>query len=378
MEKIEWALINRYVTYSKFTCEKHVEADLYILGYDTYKPGLAIEWDETNVHFRGLVVDGKGIIVARAFPKFFTFKKYLTKNHILLSENQSVKLPQCDFKILEKVDGSMAVLYWINNQPFLASQRSFGSPNALKATEILYSKYSHLFASLSKDVTYIFEVVYKTTRVMVNYGNCEDLILIGVLDLKTGAELEIKNIGFPIAKDYTQQYGSLTDLEDLAALNLPNIEGFVVKYSNGLNVKIKFPWFNEAHRISEKIMQHNYYLLENKRALASLLQLEWPRLSNYTIWECLKENRPIETILHKIPEEYYRNGFEQWLELVLSQFESKKKDLINISPSISENDIWNYLMPKDELFFDGAEGIYKSECSTTMWNFINRLENTYL
>lgn len=370
--------LNKYVEQSKFTVEKHPKANIFIYGYNDHKPGNLIGWDSINKTLRGVILDSEGKVLSRPFPKFFSFRNYVTKNRIAMTEGETARLPDCNYKIYEKVDGSMATLYWVKGKPYLASQRSFSSPNAIKASEILHSKYNHLFTKLRKDVTYIFEAIYPNTRVMVNYDKREDLILLGMIDTKTGKDLPIKNIGFPIAKDYTNEYGDIKDFNELVNLNLPNMEGFVLRYDNGFRVKIKFPWFNETHTLISKIIGHSKVVYECKEKLAELLSFPEKKVSNILIWEFVKENKPLEKILCKVDNEYYTFGFELWLGEIVAELRGKKEELIDIFPNMPEEELWNKIKPSEIKYFDIASRRVHPKYCTPMWNLINRVKEGYL
>lgn len=378
MSQFDFDTINKYVTYSRFTVEKHPSSDIFIYGYNQRKPGYSIKWDDINIHLRGLILDSTGKIVARSFPKFFTFKEYLTKNVILLTEGKTLRLPDEEFSVYEKVDGSLSILYWIDDIPYLASQRSFLSPNAKKATEILHSKYSNTFKKLRRDVTYIFEAIYPNTRVLVNYDHNEDLILLGIIDNETGIELPLEEVGFPTAKDFTNTYKNIQDFEELSNLNIDNLEGLIIRYRSGLRIKIKFPWFNEAHYLLDRIIADNFRILETKRRLAYLLNLRQEQISAYKIWECLKSNQPLESLLMRIPEDFYSSGFEDWFEGIVNRIEVDKSRILNHSPNIGHDELWNKLKPDNHNFFDPFERVNEPMYCTPMWNLLNRIQNTFI
>lgn len=248
--KFDLRILEKYVNETTMCCEKHPCGQFYLYGYYsdhvTKQPTV---WDEISKHCRGLILDVYGNIVERPFPKFWTFCQYLSKSMVLLSENRIFKIPSGKFRILEKIDGTMVTLYWRNDKPYLATQRSFTNPKAIESTKLLYEKYSHLFSRLNKSYTYIFEAVYPETKVLIDYGEMRELYLIGVIDKVSGFPLELPDIGFPLCHDYTREYGHITDFNSLVDLNLPNQEGFVVYFQNGEMMKLKFPWYQTAHRV---------------------------------------------------------------------------------------------------------------------------------
>ncbi|MDR1974496.1 MAG: T4 RnlA family RNA ligase [Bacteroidales bacterium] len=202
--------------------EKHPRADLYIYGY--YATTKNHVWDNISEQCRGLILDKDGNVVAKPFQKFWTFQQYLSDTTLLLNDNQIVEIPKCQFKILEKIDGTMATLYWIKDIPYLATQRSFTNPKAIVATRLLHEKYSHLFSSLNKKYTYIFEVVYPETKVIVDYKDKKDLYLIGLIENETGQNLSLTQTGFPTCMDYTNDFKHLKNFNDIAQLNVENQE----------------------------------------------------------------------------------------------------------------------------------------------------------
>lgn len=378
MNQFDRSVLNKYIEVSKFTVEKHPTSEMFIYGYHTRKEGIPIIWDAINTHLRGIILDANGTVLQRPFKKFFTFKQYITKTKVLLTEGETLKLPDCDFKIYEKVDGSMAILYWINEKPFLCSQRSFVSPNAVKATDILYSRYSHLFHTLRKDVTYVFEVIYPNARVMVSYDNREDLVLLGIIDNETGADLPTGNNGFPIPADFTKEYGHIKDLEELVNLNIANLEGFVLQYDNGLRIKLKFPWFSEAHYLTSKIMHNEKLIYESAKRLLELVNLPKRKVSNMVIWQTMKEGLLISEITKNIKGEFYSYGFETWLGETIDNFNTDFAQVRAKYPEKSVSELWDIIKPQHELVFDIEERKNKAMYSTPMWNFFDRISKSYL
>lgn len=321
--KFDLSILNKYVKDTIVCVEKHPDADLYIYGYYN-EPGKKCVWDDISIHCRGMIVDGHGNVVEHPFKKFWTFKQYLTPKTILLNENQIKRIPEGKIRILEKIDGTMCTLYWINDKPYLATQRSFTNTKALEATKILYDRHAEDIKKLDRRFTYIFEAVYPESNVLIDYGDTRDLYLIGIIDKETMNPVELPDIGFPVARDFTSQYGHLAKLTELEALNLPNMEGFVIYYENGEMIKLKFPWYKAAHRLLDNIFfsDKNYY--RNQRDLRALLHLPEIKVSNIDVWESLV-NGDIElyTIKSRVPSYFYLMGFENWLKQIR---ESIQKD----------------------------------------------------
>lgn len=337
-------ILNKYVENTIVCVEKHPKADLYIYGYysDVDKPCV---WDSISIHCRGLIVDGKGNVVEHPFKKFWTYKQYLNENTVLLNENQIRRIPNGKFRILEKVDGTMCTLYWINDKPYLATQRSFTNSKAIEATKILYEKHLEDIHKLDKKYTYIFEAVYPESNVLIDYGETRDLYLIGMIDKQTCMPMELPDIGFLRAKDYTSQYGNITNFDDLAALNLPNQEGFVIYFQNGEMFKIKFPWYQEAHNLLDSILDYHKKYYYKQKALRNLLNIQEISVSNIDVWSYLsKGDYELAYLKSQVPGYFYLMGFEGWLSQVKAEILGK----FNVGGIQN----WDSIRPQQKEIFD--------------------------
>lgn len=269
--------------------QKHPKADLFIYNYS---PKVQYDklWNEITLQTRGLILDAEMNIIARPFRKFFN-----------LEEHQPEDIPKIPFDVYEKMDGSLGILYWLNDKPFIATRGSFESEQAIKATEILHQRYSDTFTRLDKNSTYLFEIIYPQNRIVVDYGNIEDLFLLARIDNSTGQDLPIyESTGFPIVK----RYDGINDLQQLKALEEENKEGFVVRFKNGFRVKVKFAEYIRLHRLITGI-------------------------SNISIWEYLAEGKSLEELLEKVPDEYYN-----WVKKIQSELVNEFDKILTESKSV--------------------------------------------
>lgn len=279
---------------------KHPSEDLFILNY-TAKTQYEEFWNETTVSCRGLIVDKNYNIVCRCFKKFFNYEQVLNEVNSLINQNKK-------FEITEKLDGSLGILYWINNNPFIATRGSFESEQAIRANSILYNKYKHVFNQLDKDFTYLFEIIYPENKIVVNYGNKEDLILLGIINNKTGEEYntDILNI-FNKAKKYQiEEY----NFNNLKSLNKENSEGFVVRAECGFRFKIKFAEYVRLHKLIFGI-------------------------NSKLIWESLKEKKELN--LEDVPDEIY-NWVKCLKDKLCENYKSIENEAISLFKEIKTND----------------------------------------
>jgi RNA ligase len=264
MKHFDFELLRQLIDTQYINVQKHPTADLYIYNY-TAMVQYERCWNEVTMACRGLILDGNGTPVARPFPKFFN-----------LEELTADQIPKEPFEVFDKLDGSLGILYFIDNQAFIASRGSFTSDQAIRANEILQKKYAQVLPHLNPNYTYLFEIIYPENRIVVQYNDQEDLVLTAIIETKTGKELSLQNIGFTVV----EKLEGVKDLRDLKKLALPNKEGFVVRFQNGFRLKVKFEEYVRLHRILTGISSKN-------------------------IWEYLKTGQSIEPLLADVPDEFY-------------------------------------------------------------------------
>ncbi len=244
--------------------QKHPKNDLFIYNY-TQEAQYEGIWDHITLSCRGLILDKNNKIVARPLPKFFN-----------LGERDDQLIPNEAFEVFEKLDGSLGILYWIGDQPFIATRGSFQSEQSAVANEILYAQYRHLIPALDRSKTYLFEIIYPGNRIVVDYGNRTDIILLAIIDTATGVEAPLNSMGFPVVR----KYNGVKDIHTLKDREEVNREGFVIRFASGLRYKVKFTEYIRIHRLVTQV-------------------------SNVTIWENLKAGDALHELIEKVPDEFY-------------------------------------------------------------------------
>lgn len=201
-------------------------------------------WDDVTKMCRGLIVhkDTRDII-ARPFSKFFNYEE-----HVTLGE----KLPDEVPHVYAKFDGSLGILYWWNDEPYIATRGSFTSDQALWASEWIRSGGAYVWTQkLDKRYTYLFEIIYPENRIVVSYGDMKQLVLLAAIDTETGKTVDHSDTDFPFVGKVP-----FTSYEELKKLNTPNEEGFVLHYpTSDFRVKIKFDDYVKLHKIMTGLSQ---------------------------------------------------------------------------------------------------------------------------
>ena len=264
--------------------QKHLTEELYIYNYSA-KAQYERMWTEETLACRGLILDNLGNVVARPFPKFFN-----------LGELEEQDIPNLPFEVFEKMDGSLGISYSIDGAFFVATRGSFVSEQAEFATQMLRTKYQEATQQMNEDYTYLFEIIYPENRIVVDYGEREELVLLAVIDRQTGEEYPLDDIGFPVVKSYD----GISSIAELNALDEDDREGFVVKFANNFRLKVKFQEYLRLHRIITQV-------------------------NSYNIWEYLKSGQSMDEILEKVPDEFYDwvKGVREELETAYDKIEKE-------------------------------------------------------
>jgi len=257
------------------SCRKHPTDDLWILNY-TPECQFSKSWNNVTLQCRGLIVNAEGSVVARPFRKFFN-----------LSEHDNPEFSQVPygskFKAYEKMDGSLGIAYVSSRGWEISTRGSFESEQAAFATSLLHTKYSHIVPNLNPNWTYLFEIIYRENRIVVDYGDSEELVLLGVIHTSDGAELPLGDFAhLPFRQP------QVFEVSDIASLprDTQNFEGYVVRFENGLRVKVKLDDYVRLHKLMTGITANR-------------------------LWEMLASGQDVEAAIKELPDEMYDEVMEQ-------------------------------------------------------------------
>jgi RNA ligase len=255
------------------------------------------KWDDITKMCRGLILDKEGNVVAKAFDKFFNYEE-LTLNDI----------PEGSFEVFEKLDGSLGILFWYQGKWILASKGSFISDQSIKGREILNNKYN--VEVLPKGYTTVVEIIYPENRIVCDYGEDEELVILSMISNANGKELDYDSIlsinevsGFPTIK----KYDGITDYDTLKSQINGNREGYVIRFKNGFRMKIKGEEYVRLHRILTGF-------------------------SNVDIWEYLKDGKDLDELLDRVPDE-----FDLWVKNTVKDLNKQFWEIQSSSAGFVDN-----------------------------------------
>lgn len=240
--------------------------NLVILNYTKYAT-FERRWNKYTMSARGLIIDltelkNNGIIyiLARPFGKFPNFGE-------MPDYEKDINLNDIESST-EKMDGSLGISYFFNDEIRFATRGSFISEQAVKATE-MWKKYQandKLFMDvyINAPVTFLTEIIYPENRIVVDYEGEEKLVLLGMTylygdDDKSEANYNDLLVEADILKMEVPHFYKLTipQMLELKKKLPASHEGWVVKFRNGKRLKIKGNEYMAVHAVMYGISDKN-------------------------------------------------------------------------------------------------------------------------
>ena len=253
-EYIDESLFKEMLASGFIAKRKHPSAPLTILTY-TKECQVKHIWNAATEKCRGLIIDDDLNIIARPFKKFYNYEELVADNvPIDKYLNKNMK-----FDAYDKLDGSLGIMYWIGDTPYIATKGSFDSEQALHATEILHTKYRNTWDKLDRNKTYLFEIIYPDDLHVVTYKGVDDIFLIGVLDTEDeNTEYDIESYSYLFKT--TKKYTGVEDWESLRTqIDGTNREGFVIRFADGFRMKLKYEDYWTLHYLKSGFSEKNIY-----------------------------------------------------------------------------------------------------------------------
>lgn len=224
------------------------EQDNLIICNYSQKCTYSKSWDHITEQCRGLILrldqpyqQATKIeeVVALPFKKFFN----------LGEDGRQPTAPLVE--IAEKMDGYLGVFYRHNEECRISTRGAFDSEYAIWAT----SQLKPWHAKIPQDYTLMFEIIQPGKRIIVDYGERQELTLLGVRDRYTGDEPTIDldymadywGFGRPKIYDDMSIYDLLRTRQELDYSQ----EGWVCKFADGSRFKIKVKEYVRIQKILE-------------------------------------------------------------------------------------------------------------------------------
>lgn len=266
LKQIDWDKVEKLVAERYIDVKKHPDLDLWIYNYSRHCQYDA-NWTNETLQCRGLIVDRDKNVVGQCIPKFWSYDQLLSFRSHTWASHILRKIDTEPFTVQDKADGSCGFICNYKGNLVTATRGSFNSDQAIKLREILDNKYPDF--TLAEGYTLIGEIIFKSNRIVCDYGDTEDFFLFAAIDNASNQELDIYQLDVPFPKVERYEYSSF---EELCALQPEGKEGFVVRFADGSRVKIK----TDDYKLKHKIITNT-----NER----------------TIWEYLSEGKPLDDLI---------------------------------------------------------------------------------
>lgn len=205
---------------------------------------------------RGIIFCSRtGDIIRRPLHKFFNVnEREETQDHVLDLSRPHV--------ILEKLDGSMIVPFFVNGA--LRWGTKMGLTDVAAPVENFVMQHPEYITAantlIKMGLTPIFEWCSRKQRIVLDYGSQDQLILTAIRNMKTGEYYndvslrdEARHFKIPVVKSFD----AATDMKEFLAYvaTLQDVEGFVIRFEDGHMVKAKCDWYVQIHKAKEAILQ---------------------------------------------------------------------------------------------------------------------------
>lgn len=311
------------------TRKRHPSLPLSIYTY-TRTAQHSRAWTTATIRCRGLIVDDlTHEIVAWPFPKFFNVGEH---DH---GDDFAPPLPDEPFEVYDKVDGSLGIVFHYNGRWHAASKGSFTSEQAQWAQAWLDA---HDTRALWPGSTYLAEILYPTNRIVVDYGDREDLVLLAAYDsdgtevpLRT-ASVEWLELGNVVR---TWPALPLPELLKLAEANARpdgtptsgiSTEGYVIRYASGLRAKAKLSEYVRLHKVLTGVTERDIWRMAGMQRYADQPPALVAKALGCPVGEITALGQgaasPLDALLDAVPDE-----FDQWVKSVIARLDLQARTL---------------------------------------------------
>ncbi len=228
----------------------------------------------------------------------------------------------------DKVDGSLAVVFHYAGRWRVASKGSFISAQATWAQRRLDGKDT---AALRPGTTYLAEILYPQNRIVVDYGDRRDLVLLAAFGVD-GTEVPLAE-----AAAHWEGIGSVVTvwpampIDELIALTESNTlpggatatgtqaEGFVLRFASGVRAKAKLSEYVRLHRVLTKVTERDIWRAHGIQRFAGLPAKQLAQGLGCTAAEIeAADGKPLDALLDQVPDE-----FDTWVREVIDRIEGE-------------------------------------------------------
>jgi RNA ligase len=253
--------------------QRHAELGYRILNY-TSRTVIEHRWTTTTERCRGLVLDAEEYVVARPLRKFHNFTQVRPPGFVLTKPSL----------MYEKVDGSLGIVVPSPGGHIISTRGSFVSPQAIHATDLWQRDYADK-TTVPPGVTLLVEIIHPVNKIVVDYGDRNELVLLAAIDNRTGADVPLWEIDWPGARAELFASRSIDEAYSFATGNkFAHQEGLVLVWmrlgEESYRLKVKHPDYVRRHALIYG-------------------------LSTVSIWRQLSAGQGVEDLVAELPDEVH-------------------------------------------------------------------------
>lgn len=279
---------------------------------------------------RGIVWDDDAKkVVSHPFDKFFNLDEVEETSLAVARKKLS-----SSFTATEKKDGSLIAVTNYNGEPLITTNFSFDNEQTAKAREILKSRYPFFYGDVPPYLTFIFEIIYPENRIVVDYGDEEELYLLAVRDLNTDLLLpSYPTFGFPTPKRTVATLDSL--IETAHEWKRANFEGWVLRNDQYM-VKLKLEEYFQLHKIATQLTPKFVYESWQSSLLDDYLSTLDPNEKekvNEILGALTKDRNQISSHISSLSKAYLLS-----FNLSHLDFKERKEDCVKLIKKLGEEE----------------------------------------
>lgn len=262
-------------------------------------------WTTSERVCRGLIVeDGTNKVIARGPAKFMNYGQ------------PGAPVTDLDtlVRVTKKHDGSLGIAWRYGNQYGIATRGSFLSEQATHATALIDGLIqAYIDEAQTNDVTPIYEIVYPENRIVLDYGDRDELIELGEVDINEGIIIYRPS---DLCHEVHEGRAYIT-LREALELPIPaDEEGYVLDIM-AQRIKMYDTWFETDDHVKLKGEEYKilHGLLTNTNARRIWVQLAARDCHQYVADLAAKNGKEIEkvwaTYVGHDPEDFLRVKVEK-------------------------------------------------------------------
>lgn len=314
------ALLDEMIRDGLVSARPHPTERLTIFNY-TKKCQYDRVWNDVTSQCRGLIVAEDGTVVSRPWRKFFNYGEHDVGDWD----------PDDTCFVTDKMDGSLGVLYPLSAGGYaVATRGSFTSDQAIYATAMWNERYADWTPAAG--MTYLFEIIYPANRVVVDYGDLEELVLLGAVVNETGRTIEAAMTGWPYTR--VANFGFMTLREALEMEPREKVEGVVLHFGDrNQHVKLKQDDYIALHRIITGLNEKHVWERLAVDACASHIHdpQHWGSFLKIDPADALQYIETGPAWVESIPEE-----FQEWLNTTMDEIKERMAETLSTALDLAE------------------------------------------